>query len=275
MKNLLNFFIKYHVLFLFLMLEILSLTFIIRYNNYHQVKMLNSSNVISGKVYEKYHSITDYFSLRRTNDKLAAENTLLHQKLESFLMKDINRTVSLDIGEYKMKAISAKVINNSVNKQYNYITLNRGSKDGIRPDMGIICSDGIVGVVLNVSENYSTALSVLNGRWSVNAKLQSSNHFGPLRWEGDNPYMAILEEIPYHVKIAENEKVVTSGFSATFPEGILIGNVVRVEHHEGDSFQKVWVQFSTDFKSLLYVEIIESTSKKEQIQLEKLTRKDE
>jgi len=257
------------------MLEILSLTFIIRYNNFHQVKMLNSSNAISGKVYEKYHSITDYFTLRKTNDELAAENTLLRQKLQSLLMKDINRSVILDVGDYKIKAISAKVINNSVNKQYNYMTLNRGSKDGIRPDMGVICNDGIVGVVLNVSENYSTVLSVLNGRWSVNAKLQSSNYFGPLRWEGDNPYMAILEEIPYHVKIAENEKVVTSGFSATFPEGILIGNVVRVEQREGDSFQKVWVQLSPDFKSLLYVEVIVNSSRNEQIQLERLTKKDE
>lgn len=269
MRNLLNFLIKYHVLFLFLVLELLSLTFIIRFNNFHQVKFLNSSNQISGKVYEKAHSVSEYFSLRKTNEKLAIENAALRQRLQSMLAMDIHRSVELNVGENRLKVISAKVINNSVNKQYNYLTLNRGKKHGIKPEMGIICSDGIVGVILNVSENYSTAISVLNGRWSVNAKLLSSNHFGPLRWEGKNPYQVVLEEIPYHVKIAENEQVVTSGFSAMFPDGILIGHVIRVEHREGESFQKAWVQLSTDFKSLMYVEIIESVSKKEQLELEK------
>ncbi|MBN2805171.1 MAG: rod shape-determining protein MreC [Prolixibacteraceae bacterium] len=270
MRNLLNFFIKYHVLFLFLVLELLSLTFIIRYNNFHQVKFLNSSNQISGKVYEKAQSVREYFTLRKTNEKLALENALLRQSLQSMLASDIQRSVELNVGENRVKAISAKVINNSVNKQYNYLTLNRGSRHGVKPEMGIICSDGIVGVILNVTENYSTALSVLNGRWSVNAKLKSSNHFGPLRWEGKNPYLVILEEIPYHVKIADNEEVVTSGFSSMFPDGVSIGHVVKVEHREGDSFQKAWVQLSTDFKSLMYVEIIESVSKREQLQLEKL-----
>jgi rod shape-determining protein MreC len=270
MRNLLNFFIKYHVVFLFLVLELLSLTFIIRYNNFHQVKFLNSSNRLSGKVYENANSVREFFSLRKTNEKLAVENALLRQRLQIILTSDIQRTVELNVGENRVKAISAKVINNSVNKEYNYLTLNRGSIHGVKPEMGIICSDGIVGVILNVSENYSTALSVLNRRWSINAKLKSSNHFGPLRWEGKNPYLVILEEIPYHVKIAENEEVVTSGFSAMFPDGVPIGHVVRVEHREGDSFQKAWVQLSTDFKSLMYVEIIESVSKREQHQLEKL-----
>ncbi|MFA9389489.1 MAG: rod shape-determining protein MreC [Prolixibacteraceae bacterium] len=270
MRNLLNFFIKYHVLFLFLTLEFISLTFIIRYNNFHQVKMLNSSNILSGKFYEKSHAVAEYFSLRKTNTELAEENTSLRQRLQSVLLSDVDRSVEIEIGENKVTAISAKVINNSVNKQYNYITLNRGSKDGIHPDMGILCNAGVVGVIINVSENYSTALSVLNGRWSLNAKLESSNYFGPLRWEGTNPYVAVLEEIPYHVKVAENEKVITSGYSATFPEGILIGQVIKVEHKEGNSFQKIWVQLSTDFKNLLYVEVIENVTKKEQKELEAL-----
>lgn len=271
MRNLLNFFIKYHVLFLFFGLEFLSLSFIIRYNNFHQVKMLNSSNTIAGKVYERYNVITEYFSLRKTNENLATENANLRKRLQSVLLSDVNHKVDLEMGENKLTVISAKVINNSVNKQYNYITLNKGSRDGVKPDMGIICNDGIVGVIINVSEHYSTALSLLNGRWSVNAKLQSSNYFGPLRWEGSNPYLVILEEIPYHVKIAEKENVVTSGFSATFPDGIPIGNVIKVEHKDGDSFQKIWVQLSTDFKNLLYVEIIENMSKKERQKLEDLT----
>lgn len=272
MRNLLNFLIKYHVLFLFIALEMLSLTFIIRYNNFHQVKILNSSNAISGKIYEKSNAISDYFQLRKINEELADENAYLRQKLQSTLLADIDRKMKLDVGDNQVTAISAKVINNSTNKQYNYITLNKGAKDGIEPDMGIMCNDGVVGMIINVSEHYSTALSLLNGRWSVNAKLKGSNYFGPLRWEGTNPYVVVLEEIPYHVSVVAGEKVVTSGYSATFPEGIPIGQVIRVEHKQGDTFQRIWVQLSIDFKNLNYVEVVERMTKKEQLELEEMTK---
>lgn len=272
MKALLNFLLKYHVFFLFLLLELLSLSFIVRYNTFHRVNFLNSSNAISGKIYKEFNSITEYFSLRTVNDQLANENAFLRSELQSYLLSDIENTVERNINHDVIRATSAKVINNSVNKQYNYITLNKGAKDGIKPDMGVICSKGIVGVVRYVSENYSTVLPVLNGRWSINAKLFNTNHFGPLRWEGNNPYLTILEEIPYHVKVNENEEVVTSGYSSVFPEGILIGNVVKVEHKEGDTFQDIWVQLSTDFMNLYYVEVIENITKQEQIDLENLTQ---
>lgn len=257
---------------MFLMLELLSLTFIVRYNTFHRVNFLNSSNALSGKIYEEYNSVIEYFSLRKLNDELASENAFLSSKLQGYLLSDIQNTVEREVNYDLIRSISAKVINNSVNKQYNYITLNKGASDGIKPDMGVISSKGIVGIVKNVSENYSTVLPVLNGRWSINAKLFNTNHFGPLRWEGTNPYITILEEIPYHVKININEEVVTSGYSAIFPEGILIGNVVRVEHKEGDTFQDIWVQLSTDFKNLYYVEVIENITKQEQLELEKMTR---
>ena len=248
------------------------MTFIIRYNNFHQVKVLNSSNVITGNIYEKYQSVLEYFSLKKINENLAEENAYLRQQLQSVLLADIDRKVSLNIGDNKIMAISARVINNSVNKQYNYITLNKGAKDGVKPDMGIICDEGIVGMIINVSEHYSTALSLLNGRWSVNAKLQESNYFGPLRWEGSNPYVVVLEEIPYHVKVVEKEKVVTSGYSSTFPEGILIGQVIKVEHKSGNSFQKIWVQLAADFKNLYYVEVVENMTKEERQELETITK---
>ena len=244
----------------------------IRYNKFHRVNFLNSSNAISGKIYEDYHDVREYFTLRKLNDELAKENAHLRSELQSYLLSDIQETVERTIGEDTIRTISAKVINNSVNKQYNYITLNRGKKDGVKPDMGVICSDGIVGVIINVSENYSTALSVLNGRWTINAKLADTQHFGPLHWEGDNPYIVVLDEIPYHVRVQEKEKVLTSGYSAIFPEGIQIGEVVKVIHKEGETFQKIWVQLSTDFKDLYYVEIIENTSKQEQLDLEKETQ---
>lgn len=272
MRNLLNFIIKYHVLFLFVVLEFISLTFIIRYNNFHQVKALNSSNIVSGVIYEKYRSVIEYFGLGKINEDLARENAYLRQQLQAVLLADIDRKISLQIGENELTAISAKVINNSVNKAYNYITLNKGSKDGIKPDMGIICNDGVVGMIFNVSEHYSYALSLLNGRWSVNAKLQSSNYYGTIRWEGETSGVVVLEEIPYHVKVDDGEMVVTSGYSSTFPEGVKVGTVIKTELKEGDSFQKIWVQLSTDFKNLVYVEVVEKVGKAEQLELEAITR---
>ena len=269
MKTLLNFLIKHHVFFLFFVLELFSMTLIIRYNNFQQVNVLNSSNTIAANVYNTYSSIGEYFSLKKTNKKIAAENALLRSKLLGQIQTNTEANTEQRKDSAAYRNISAKVINNSVNKQYNYLTLNKGSKQGIKPDMGVISPEGVVGVVLNVSENYATVLSVLNGRWSINARLTQSNHFGPLRWEGGNPYMAVLEEIPYHVNIFENENLVTSGFSSIFPEGIMIGRVVKTEHEQGAAFQKIGVQLSTDFHQLHYVEVIESVKKQELIDLEK------
>jgi rod shape-determining protein MreC len=269
MKSLLSFLIKYHVLFLFIILEIACITLIVRYNNFHSVNMLNSSNSFTGKVYNSYNSAFQYFSLQSINERLATENARLRGDLLSYLHSDIEKTIERSYNDQLYRSVSARVINNSVNKQYNYLTLNKGRKAGIEPEMGLISNDGIVGVVINVSENYATALSLLNSRWSVNAKLKESNHFGPLKWEGNNPYVAILEEIPYHVIVAEDEEIVTSGYSSIFPEGVKIGRVIRTELQQGAAFQKVWVQLSTDFHRLTYVEVIKREDKEELMELEK------
>ena len=271
MKNLLNFLLKFHHFILFVILEVISITFIVSYNNFQKVKFLNSSNAISGKVYTEINSVKEFFTLKKQNEKLAIENTNLRKELLSIKQAGMNVLPVHQLDSSNVKLIPAKVINNSVNKQYNYITLNKGYRQGVRPDMGVICPDGVVGVIVNVSQNYSTALSVLNGRWSINSKLANSNYFGPLKWEGKNPYLAILNEIPYHVQVQEDDEVVTSGYSDIFPEGVLIGRVVKVGHSKGENFQEIWVQLSTDFSNLYYVDIIQNSMNIEKRQIEKLT----
>lgn len=252
-------------------MEVVSITFIVRYNNFQRVKFLNSSNAMAGKVYTEINSVKDFFVLKQQNEKLAIENTNLRKELLTIKQSNLNVLTQHQLDSSRVKLVPAKVINNSVNKQYNYITLNKGYRDGIRQDMGVICSEGVVGVIVNVSQNYSTALSVLNGRWSINAKLLNSNYFGPLRWEGKNPYVTILNEIPYHVKVQEEDEVVTSGYSDIFPEGILIGRVVKIGSSKSENFQEIWVQLSTDFSNLYYVDIIQNSMNVERRQLEKLT----
>lgn len=271
MRSIYNLIVKYHVFFLFLFLEIISLLLVFQFNDYQRIKLLNSSNSVSGKIYEKYSNFTDYFALRKVNDELAAENANLKRQLLMMKMADTLGIMQREIGLNIVKAVSAKVINNSVHKDNNFLTLNRGRLNGIAPDMGVISSNGIVGVVVNVSDHYSTVLSVLNSRWTINAKLANSNHFGPLRWPGKNPYITVLEDVPYHVEVKVDDEVVTSGYSTIFPEGILIGRVIKVEHDEGENFQRIWVQLSTDFNNLYYVQVISTIGKKEQINLENLT----
>lgn len=275
MKRLLDFLLRYHYLLLFVLLELLSLSFVIRFNNYQRVMFFNSSNSIAGRVYERSANIGDYFKLQKINDKLAAENAELRGKLQSIRESDIFLQAHGPIDSNIVHAIPAKVINNSINKLNNYITLNKGYKDGVQQDMGVIGPDGIVGVVVNVSRNYSTVLSVLNEKWSINSKLQKSNNFGSLRWDGKDSRVAVLTEIPYNVIVAVEDTIVTSGLSTIFPDGIMIGKAIKIENNQGDNFQKIWVQLSTDFNSLDYVEVIKNEVYKEKIDLEKLTETEE
>jgi rod shape-determining protein MreC len=163
----------------------------------------------------------------------------------------------------KYAYISARIISNSVNQQQNYLTLDKGSEDGIRPDMGIISAGGVAGIITNVSPSYSTGLSLLNTRWNVSAKLSKNNYFGSLVWDGKNYREALLNEIPFHVDVAVGDTIVTSGFSSFFPEGITLGTVESFAKPGGDSFYTIRVKLSVDFKSLSYVEVIENNKKAE------------
>jgi len=206
------------------------------------------------------------------NKYLAEENAMLRTKLQLDIS---NADVNLDTHVYGLvetdttfRFTPARVINNSVNKQQNYITLNKGRKDGIKPDQGILSPQGIVGVVTSVSESYSTGLSLLNPRWSVSAKLQKSGFYGSLSWNGEDYQLLDLLEIPFHVKLAVGDTVVTSGHSSIFPEGLLIGVVEEYAQPEGENYYDIKVRLATNFKSIRYVEVIENLKKDELVNLE-------
>jgi rod shape-determining protein MreC len=235
---------------MFLALEAISLSLMVSFNNYQRVTFFNSSNNIVGDVYQRFSTMDDYFSLGRTNARLAAENASLRKQLQFRIMNQvkypINRPDTVDAPAYIFT--SAKVINNSTNKQFNYITLNKGSRQGIKPDMGIISADGVVGVITNVSPNYSTGLSLLNKRFSISAKITNNNYSGSLVWDGEHYNMAELKEIPFHV-------IVNVGDS-----------VVDVE--SGTNFYNIKVELSTNFKTLKYIEVVQNTKHSELKKLE-------
>lgn len=260
MRSLLRYFIKNYAFVLFLLLEILSATLVFNNNTYHRAMYLNTVNRVSGTIYESFMIVRNYFSLAGVNKMLAEENTMLRSMTAN----------SQNIYGYT----SAMVINNSVNRPFNYITINKGAKDGIKPDQGIITHKGIVGVTIKVSDYYSLAMSVLNGRWSISAKIKKNNYFGSLIWEGGDYRKASLREIPLHVNIDKGDTVVTSGYSTIFPEGIMIGTIEDFTRGEGDNYYTISLSLSNDFKSLKYIEVIENRDRDQILELEKLTADD-
>jgi len=270
MRSLFRFLLRNYFVMMFLALEAISFSLMVSLNNYQRVAFVNSSNDLVGTLYERFSHLDDYFSLSRTNARLAAENASLRKQLQFRIMNQekypVNRPDTVEAPAYYFA--SAKVISNSVNKQFNYITLNKGSRQGIKPDMGIISADGVVGVITNVSPNYSTGLSILNKRLSIPAKINKNNYFGALVWDGDHSNTADLKEIPFHIIVNVGDTVVTSGYSSIFPEGIMIGTISKFDVEGGTNFYNIKVELSTNFRTLKYVEVVKNTKQAELKKLE-------
>ncbi len=278
MRNLFRFILQNHVVILFVVLEIFSFVLIFNYNNYQKVNFLNSSGRLTGKVYDSYSKAESFLRLPSVNRELAAENARLRELVgiipgirqipDSLLKRGMDEPL-----EYTY--IPARIISNSVNRQHNYFTLDKGSDDGVRPDMGIISINGVAGIVIYVSPSFSTGLSLLNTRWNVSAKLAKNNYFGSLLWDGKNYREALLTEIPFHVDVAVGDTVVTSGFSSFFPEGVMLGTVESFDKPGGESFYSIRVKISVDFKALSFVEVIENNKKPEIDAINKLNSDNE
>ncbi|WP_083464551.1 rod shape-determining protein MreC [Marinifilum fragile] len=270
MKNLFHFIVRFHFTILFIVFEIFCLLLLVNYNNYQKSEFLNSSNAISGGIYQKVSSVTDYLSLAQTNEELNRENVRLRNLLHSSYKLTTDSSFIFIDTIYKQQYIyrTAKIINNSVNKQLNYITINKGRIHGIEREMAVVTDNGVVGVVKSVSDNFASVISVLNDRLRISAKLKGNNYHGSLIWDGVDYRKAMLKDIPFHVKIAKGDTIVTSGFSAIFPEGLQLGVVDEVMASSGDNFQNIKVLLSNDFKSLSYVKVVGDLMKEERLKLE-------
>jgi len=278
MRNLLRFIINYQFTLLFLIIEIISITLVVRSNKYQQARYINFSQNINGYFSRKIGNFVQYFSLKEINSQLFNENEELKNELENYKQLSNSKTnskIQFKDTLYKQQYtyIIAKVINNSINKQYNFITLDRGSNDGIQPEMAVISPTGIVGKVESVSAHYSLVMSVLNRNLKISAKIKKNNYFGSFEWSGINYRTGSLDEIPLHVKFAIGDTIITSGFSAIFPPGILVGYIKDFSVH-GGSFYRIDVRIANDFKNLYYVYIVTNHQKDEQQLLENLYKHD-
>jgi rod shape-determining protein MreC len=265
MRNLMRFLVQHHFLILFLAIETFSLFLLFSANPYQKVRFYDTTHKISGRFSNRLENILDYFSLRNENQKLAVENARLYNRLASSsapISTVLGSATGDSIRRKQFRYITARVIDNTVNKQYNYITLDRGSESGIKPEMAVIGSEGVVGVVKMVSNHYSSVLSLLNRDFKISGKIKSNGYFGPLSWNGNNPGFATLADIPYHVKINAGDTVITSGYGGVFPEGFPIG-VITDFRLKGGNYFEIRVKLSTDFRNLGYVHVIRDFAKPE------------
>ncbi len=277
MRNLILFLTRNYYILLFLFLESLSLFLVFQNNHFQRAHLLNSSNAIAGNIYETYSGVTDYFGLKQENKKLSEKNVMLSNQLRESSSDEMKTPMMIKDSLHKKQYIyfSAKVVNNSTNRRKNYLTLNIGSKQGVKTEMGVISPDGIVGIVRDVSENFCSVMSVLHesARIPVNIKKFGENSI--LIWnDAWKRWHARMERIPSHLELAKGDTIVTSSYSSIFPEGIMVGTIEDFEKIAGNTFYNVTVKLSTDFNRLSYVTIVNNLTKDEQTTLEKATQHD-
>ncbi len=276
MRKLIAFLIKFSVVILFILLELLSFGLIVNNNGYQKSVFFSSSNTVLASLYEISNSVVEFFYLRQANNGLAYENTRLNNEIIELknqlnslkpLMSDSTNPVYVQ-PENEISYIYAKVIHNSTNKMLNYITLNKGSRDGIRVDMGVVNEEGVVGIVSKVTEKFSVVIPVLNPKLQINSKFKKNNYSGPIVWEGKDYRFAKLNDIARHVKFSLGDSLITSGYTYSFPEGILIGTVDDFIIQESDAYYNIRVKLAVNFRTLSHVRVINYLNYEEQRKLE-------
>ncbi len=274
MERLLKFLYEYRAFFTFLSLELFCVWMVIENNQYQSTTYFNTSNSIAASIISTSQNIREYFSLTDINNDLAVENSVLKKKLDqrnqllySIELNNLKDAAIINRFDY----VSAKVINNSTQYYKNFVTINRGTNHGIQAGMAAISPRGAVGKVKSVSRNYAVLISLLNIDDQVSSQIKRTGHFGTVQWDGGDPLSIDLKFIPRHVKLQVGDTIITSGYNAVFPEGILIGTIKEFRLNEEAQFHTIKVKLSQDFGKLSFVEIVKSNLRQEQDSLEQKT----
>lgn len=274
MRNLIDFLAKYNHWFVFVILEVISFVLLFRFNSYQGSVWFSSANAVAGKVYEIDAAVKTFFSLTKINQQLNVRNLYLEQTVRK-LSEQVHaetgdsswllRTQAQVLKDYRL--IPAKVITNSIDKRDNFITIDKGRADGVRPDMGVACGTGIVGVVYMTSEHYSVIIPVLNSKSNISVTIRKRGYFGYLHWTGGASDLAYVDDIPRHAHFRLGDLIETSGYSAMFPPGIIAGQILHVYNSRDGLSYRVQVRLTTDFGNLRDVCVIDNTAMKERIDL--------
>ena len=277
MRNLLIFITKYNAFFLFVIFEIISLVIYIKYNSFQKATFITSTNSVTGGLYTRASQFNEYLKLKEVNDSLASENARLRNGLKSSFYVDTVAKHKVTDTTYKLQYeyIVAKVINNSVNRATNYLTINRGSKQSIAKGMGVICGLGIVGKVVYVSDHFAVVQSLLHKDSQFSAMLANNKEIGTIEWNDElNPHWGLLKDVTNNAQPKVGELVVTSGYSL-FPAGVPIGRVSSLRTKGGGFSLNLEVKFTVDFSKLQYVNVVVNKMALEQTGLEAQEKKND
>ena len=274
MHNLAEFIARFKHWFVFILLEVISLILLFKYNNYQGSVWFSSANYAFGKVLEAKSDVEAFFSLTKTNQQLTQRNLYLEREVSELQARVYDKTLGKDFihkGQLEMpsdyRLIPAKVVDNSIDKPQNFITINKGSADGVREDMGVACGNGVVGIVYLVSKHYAVVIPVLNTESNISCAINGRGYFGYLHWRGGASDIAYLDDVPRHAKFRLHDKIVTSGYSSVFPPGVLVGEILHIYNSDDGLSYKLMVKLSTDFGNLRDVCVIDDASVKERLNL--------
>lgn len=274
MRNLLDFLARHNHWFLFVLLEVVSFVLLFKYNSYQGSVWFSSANAVAGKVYDASSAVDQYFSLVDVNRKLTERNVYLERELArltdtaTVAAKDSTYMQRMQAGVLrKYKSVPARVVSNSLDKLNNFITIDKGTVDGVGKDMGVACGLGVVGIVYLAAEHYSVVIPVLNSKSNISCSIRGRGYFGYLHWYGDRPDEAYLDDVPRHARFRIGDIVVTSGYSSVFPPGMLVGKIMRVYNSANGMSYRLRVKLSTDFGNLRDVCVINDSEMMEQMRL--------
>lgn len=259
MKNLIDFFVNYKHWFVFALLEVISLVMLFSYNGYQKSVYFTTANGIVGNAYSAISSVSSYLDLKDVNSKLEIENEELRKQLIGMEQKLAEMGVdSLQIkdlsAQYNM--VNALVVSNSIHRSTNLITINKGEADGIRPEMGVVCSSGVVGIVYMTSAHYSIVIPLISIHSHISCRVKGSEYFGTLTWKRGSSVIAYASGFPLHAKFKKGEFIETNGYSDIFPPGIPIGKIMQIMHSEDGMSFMFKVQLCASFSNLRTVSVI-------------------
>ncbi|MBQ4818783.1 rod shape-determining protein MreC [Aquimarina sp. MMG016] len=265
MQQIINFLLRNKNFLLFLLLLFLSIIFTVQSHSYHKSKFISSTNFLGGGLYGWKHSINVYFGLKSHNQRLLEENERLRNQLSLLIDKDSSNSKYIDTLSFHKPYtfIRGKVYKNDYSKIDNYILINKGEKDSIIPDMGVITDKGIIGIVENTTANYSRVISILNSNSKINAGLKKSNQYGSLTWNGKDPNIVQLETVPRQALLKVGDTIITNGRSTIFPKGIGIGTILNYELDQNQNYYLIDVRLFNDMTDIGFVYAIKGNDKKE------------
>ncbi len=275
MRELFDFFIRNSKWFVYAIFVVASCMLLFQGNPYHHHVILTSANSVASAVYTAGNNVTSYFKLRDINEDLNRRNASLEkevinlrEQLQRYAEAEFTDTLVTDSVVDHFDFIVARVINNSISKPFNYLTLDKGSNDGVRAELGVIDQNGVVGIVSVVGSHNARVISLLNPNLRLSCKIKNSDYFGSLVWDGDDPTTALLEELPRHTTFQPGDTIVTSGYSAVFPPGLPVGVIIDDGRRHNENFFTLKVKLLADFTTLGNVQIVKNNFAEEISEIE-------